>query len=193
MRYLKPYSNQINGSIPLEIWNLANLEAIDPDSNNISGSIHSRVGSLTSLRYLDLSSNQINGSILYEIGNMENLKTLDLSSNNVHGSVPPMMCNLKALWILFAPALHVSCLPVHGKGRLVLCLEKWCWSCGIEVDENTVHALPYLHHDCNPSIVHRDISSNIALLNSESKSFVADPGVARLLIRQTRSGARIIY
>jgi len=87
---------------PLEIWNLANLEAIDPDSNNISGSIHSKVGSLTSLRYLDLSSNQINnGSILYEIGNMENLKTLDLSSNNVHGSVPTMMCNLKALcpWV----------------------------------------------------------------------------------------------
>jgi len=60
LRYLKPYSNQINGSNPFEIWNLANLEALDPDSNNISGSIHSRVSSLTILRYLNLSSNQIN-------------------------------------------------------------------------------------------------------------------------------------
>jgi serine/threonine protein kinase len=49
------------------------------------------------------------------------------------------------------------------------------------VDENIAHALTYLHHDCNPPIVHRDISNNIVLLNSESKSFVADLGVARLL------------
>ncbi|KAJ6938185.1 hypothetical protein NC651_004790 [Populus alba x Populus x berolinensis] len=39
--------NQINGSIPLEIWNLAKLETLDLSSNNISGSIHSRAGSLT--------------------------------------------------------------------------------------------------------------------------------------------------
>jgi hypothetical protein len=107
LRYLNPYSNQINGSIPLEIWNLTNLEAIDPDSNNISGSIHSRAGSLTSLRYLDLSSNQINGSILYEIGNMENLKTLDLSSNNVHGSVPILWC---AIWKLYGSCFHQRCM-----------------------------------------------------------------------------------
>ncbi|GAY32744.1 hypothetical protein CUMW_286600, partial [Citrus unshiu] len=43
------------------------------------------------------------------------------------------------------------------------------------------HALSYLHCDCIPSIVHRDISSNNILLNSKLEAFVADFGVARLL------------
>ncbi|MFQ6630668.1 hypothetical protein Gotur_008824 [Gossypium turneri] len=38
-----------------------------------------------------------------------------------------------------------------------------------------------MHHDCNLPIVHRDISSNNILLNSELEAFIADLGTARLL------------
>ncbi|KAK0602811.1 hypothetical protein LWI29_037178 [Acer saccharum] len=41
--------------------------------------------------------------------------------------------------------------------------------------------LCYLHHNCTPSIVHRDISSNNILLNSQFVASVADFGTARLL------------
>ncbi|MBA0614561.1 hypothetical protein Godav_014845, partial [Gossypium davidsonii] len=38
-----------------------------------------------------------------------------------------------------------------------------------------------MHHDCNPPIVHRDISSNNILLDSELEAFIADFGTARFL------------
>jgi len=127
--------NHINGSTPLEIWNLANLEAIlDLSSNNISGSIHSRGGSLTSLRYLDLSSNQINGSILYEIGNMENLKTLDLSSNNIHGSVPTIY-DVQFESFMDPVCTSVACFLFTRSWKREACLVPWemmlkLWNCG---------------------------------------------------------------
>ncbi|KAH9735400.1 protein kinase domain-containing protein [Citrus sinensis] len=46
---------------------------------------------------------------------------------------------------------------------------------------SVAHALSYLHHDCTLSIVHRDISSNNILLDSNLEAFVADFGTARLL------------
>ncbi|XVE83816.1 hypothetical protein DITRI_Ditri16bG0117700 [Diplodiscus trichospermus] len=55
------------------------------------------------------------------------------------------------------------------------------WSKRVNIIKSVAHALSYMHHDCNPLIVHRDISSNNILLNSESEAFISDFGTARLL------------
>ncbi|KAK8571813.1 hypothetical protein V6N12_027886 [Hibiscus sabdariffa] len=55
------------------------------------------------------------------------------------------------------------------------------WTKRIEIIKGMAHALCYLHHDCSPPIVHRDISSNNVLLNSSFDAFVADFGTARML------------
>ncbi|KAK8502083.1 hypothetical protein V6N11_084397 [Hibiscus sabdariffa] len=55
------------------------------------------------------------------------------------------------------------------------------WTKRIEIIKSIAHALCYLHHDCNRPIVHRDISSNIVLLNSSLQAVVTDFGTARML------------
>ncbi|KAG8482723.1 hypothetical protein CXB51_024253 [Gossypium anomalum] len=55
------------------------------------------------------------------------------------------------------------------------------WTKRVNIVKGVAHALSYMHHDCNPPIVHRDISSNNILLNSELEAFIADFGAARLV------------
>ncbi|RYR72143.1 hypothetical protein Ahy_A02g006347 isoform C [Arachis hypogaea] len=55
------------------------------------------------------------------------------------------------------------------------------WSKRVNIISGTANALAYMHHDCFPPIVHRDVTSNNILLNSELHAVVSDFGTARLL------------
>ena len=55
------------------------------------------------------------------------------------------------------------------------------WIKRVKIVKYVAQALVYMHHDCILPIIHRDISSNNILLNSEMEAFVADLGAARLL------------
>ncbi|KAL0001398.1 hypothetical protein SO802_015179 [Lithocarpus litseifolius] len=53
------------------------------------------------------------------------------------------------------------------------------WRMRVNIIRGIAHALSYMHHDSNPSIVHQDITSSNIQLNSELEAFVADFGMAR--------------
>ncbi|KAK7336899.1 hypothetical protein VNO77_17450 [Canavalia gladiata] len=55
------------------------------------------------------------------------------------------------------------------------------WDMRLNMIKGLANALSYLHHDCIPSIVHRDISGNNVLLDSEYEPKISDFGTARLL------------
>ncbi|KAL8484420.1 hypothetical protein ACS0TY_026914 [Phlomoides rotata] len=55
------------------------------------------------------------------------------------------------------------------------------WKKRVNVVKAIADALSYMHHDCSPPILHRDISSSNILLNSKLEAFVSDFGTARLL------------
>ncbi|XP_059451355.1 MDIS1-interacting receptor like kinase 2-like [Corylus avellana] len=55
------------------------------------------------------------------------------------------------------------------------------WSKRVTIIKGIAHALSYMHHECIPTIVHRDITSNNILLNSKLEAFVSDFGTAKLL------------
>ena len=55
------------------------------------------------------------------------------------------------------------------------------WITRVNVVKGIANALSYMHHDWDFPIIHRDISSNNILLDSNFEAFVSDFGTARLL------------
>ncbi|CDP19288.1 unnamed protein product [Coffea canephora] len=53
----------------------------------------------------------------------------------------------------------------------------------LNIIKGVAHALSYMHHDCSPPIVHRDISSNNILLDPECEAHVSDFGTSKFLRR----------
>ncbi|KAG7589646.1 Serine-threonine/tyrosine-protein kinase catalytic domain [Arabidopsis suecica] len=64
---------------------------------------------------------------------------------------------------------------LHGKGRPVL-----EWAKRVRIAIGSAKGLAYLHEDCHPKIIHRDIKSANILLDDEFEAQVADFGLAKL-------------
>ncbi|KAJ4964955.1 hypothetical protein NE237_016804 [Protea cynaroides] len=60
-------------------------------------------------------------------------------------------------------------------------VEELDWVTRVKIIQGIAHALAYLHYDCNPIIVHRDITLNNILLETGLEPRLADLGTARLL------------
>ncbi|CAA0841161.1 Receptor protein kinase CLAVATA1 [Striga hermonthica] len=55
------------------------------------------------------------------------------------------------------------------------------WESRFKVAVEAAKGLCYLHHDCSPQIIHRDVKSNNILLDSDYEAHVADFGLAKFL------------
>ncbi len=89
--------NQLTGNIPAEIGNLDNLELLFLLRNQLTGSIPSEIGNLSNLKGLGFENNQLTGSIPLEFGDLSNLIGLSLQDNQLSGNIPPELGNLYSL------------------------------------------------------------------------------------------------
>ncbi|KAK9095880.1 hypothetical protein Sjap_021377 [Stephania japonica] len=67
---------------------------------------------------------------------------------------------------------------LHGKKNNV----SLRWELRYKIAVEAAKGLCYLHHDCSPLIVHRDVKSNNILLNNNFEANVADFGLAKFLV-----------
>ena len=93
--------NQLTGSIPAELGNLANLTQLVLDINQLTGEIPAELGNLTNLAVLALFDNQLTGEIPAWLGSLTNLKELWLGGNQLTGEIPAELGNLTNLERLY--------------------------------------------------------------------------------------------
>ena len=77
------HSNNVIGTIPVQISQLAYLQSLDISNNRLSNEIPPQIGQLVQLQSLDLESNQLSGTIPLEISQLIQLHTLNLKSNKL--------------------------------------------------------------------------------------------------------------
>ncbi|KAL8034557.1 hypothetical protein ABFX02_12G035900 [Erythranthe guttata] len=64
---------------------------------------------------------------------------------------------------------------LHGKGQPVM-----AWAMRLRIAIGSAKGLAYLHEDCHPRIIHRDIKTANILLDDNFEAMVADFGLAKL-------------
>jgi Leucine-rich repeat (LRR) protein len=55
------------------------------------------------------------------------------------------------------------------------------WETRYKIAVGSAQGLAYLHHDCVPTILHRDVKCNNILLDSKHEAYLADFGLAKLM------------
>ena len=93
--------NQLTGTLPSELGNLARLEGLNLYNNDLAGSIPASLGNLADLLRLDLSGNDLTGPIPVELGDLGNLRGLYLQHNDLTGTLPAQLGNLASLRVLY--------------------------------------------------------------------------------------------
>ena len=109
VRSLSLNNNNLSGSIPPELAQVAELRGLALDGNRLNGPIPAALAQLTKLTHLYLQDNGLTGSIPPELGQLVELIHLCLDRNRLTGSIPRELGKLVRLkWLHLYYNLHLG-------------------------------------------------------------------------------------
>ncbi|XVE80992.1 hypothetical protein DITRI_Ditri15bG0026600 [Diplodiscus trichospermus] len=80
--------NQLLGTIPPELGNLSEIQALNLSHNNLTGPIPSSFSKFKHIESLDLSYNNLNGRIPSQLTELNTLSVFTVAHNNLSGPLP---------------------------------------------------------------------------------------------------------
>ncbi|XP_068336360.1 MDIS1-interacting receptor like kinase 2-like [Pyrus communis] len=93
-------SNNLTGTVPIELGRLTLMFNLNLGDNKLSGSVPVEIGMLTNLQHLNLAANDFSGTIPKQLDRCRELLNLNLSRNRFGGSIPPEMSSIDSLQVL---------------------------------------------------------------------------------------------
>jgi Leucine-rich repeat (LRR) protein len=97
-KHLWLYSNELKGTVPLEMYLLTDLRSISFYENaGLVGPLSSHIGSLTNLEAVHFSSMPLGGVLPTELGLLPSLRTIDIYAANLEGPLPSELGLLQEL------------------------------------------------------------------------------------------------
>ncbi|CBI27382.3 unnamed protein product, partial [Vitis vinifera] len=183
-------NNGLTGEIPLEFSELTELTLLQLFINKFHGEIPHFIAELPNLQILLLNGNRFTGNIPSEIAKIKSLLCGSYLNQCNYSSASPL--ESKNQHDTSSHDNNVIGREIQTLGRirhrnivrlLAFCSNKETNLLVYEYMPNGSlgEGLCYLHHDCSPLILHRDVKSNNILLNSDYEAHVADFGLAKFL------------
>lgn len=91
-------NSTLSGALPPVLGSLSELRGLNLSGNQFSGSIPSGWDKLTKLTLLELTNNQLSGTLPVGFSQLTLLGNLSMGSNQLTGSIPSSWANLTKLW-----------------------------------------------------------------------------------------------
>nr|XP_048319532.1 probable leucine-rich repeat receptor-like protein kinase At1g35710 [Ziziphus jujuba var. spinosa] len=165
--YINLESRNLKGELPMEFRNLRMLETLKLSHNNLSGEIPSAFDNMRSLTFVDVSYNQLEGP-LPSLKAFTEAPKLALESNKG-------LCGNNASLKPCSTSKESSNKVILNDYDKAIELE---WTMRVNVINGLANAMYFMHHECFPTIIHRDISSKNVLLDSEYEAHISKFGSA---------------
>ncbi|CAL9176260.1 unnamed protein product, partial [Musa hybrid cultivar] len=185
--------NSFGGHIPSQLGQLTLLQILNLSHNNLAGRIPPSLINMASLSALDVSHNELEGPIpdgqLFRRAPMEwftgNRGLCDVVAGRPSCSSSPAREAPNLFGFCSTPRHKFLVCEYMGRGNLADILQEDAteldWVKRVSIIKHVACALSYLHHALVPPIVHRDLTSNNILLDSDFKACLSDFGIARTL------------
>nr|CAD1844082.1 unnamed protein product [Ananas comosus var. bracteatus] len=187
-------SNSLSGLIPSNLDKLSALQKLNVSHNDLSDNFNEvyRIGEggFGSVYKAELAAGPVVAVKCLQVAEPGDVSEINKKSfeNEIRALTEVRHRNIVKLHgFCMRSGTCTWCMSIFEKGSLgnVLYSEeegkKLNWAMRVKVIQGVAHALAYLHHDCTRPIVHRDISVNNILLESEYEPRIADFGTAKLL------------